>query len=95
MKFHNIGSDKFDKWVENNTKIPLNMDQMESILATNASARKAGESDLEYITNYIEQGLFTQLGFKGGSRKKRFHRKLSHRNRTAHRKRKRSQRKRA
>ena len=95
MKFHNIGSDKFDKWVVDNNGSSAIMAEMESILARNASARKEGESDLEYITNYIEQGLFTQLGFKGGSRKKRFHRKLSHRNRTAHRKRKRSQRKRA
>ena len=64
------------------------MAQMESILATNASARKEGESDLDYINNYIDHNLFTQINFKGGSRKK-------HRNRTAHRKRKRSQRKRA
>ena len=71
------------------------MAQMESILATNASARKEGESDLDYINNYIDHNLFTQINFKGGSRKKRFRRKLSHRNRTARRKRKRSQRKRA
>ena len=94
-KFYNIGSDRFNAWVASNNKNTDKMDEMESILARNASARNSGESDLVYIEKYINGTLFAQLDFKGGSRKKRFHRKLSHRNRTAHRKRKRSQRKRA
>ena len=72
---------RFQTWVMKNMKNKDNMEQMEQILATNAHTKRPGESNAVYTEQFIDGGLFNQIGFKGGSHRKRSHRKRSHRKR--------------
>ena len=72
---------RFQSWVRENMQNKDHMEQMNQILATNAHTQREDENNSNYTNEYIEQGLFNQIDFKGGGS----HRKRSHRKRRSHR----------
>ena len=74
---------RFQSWVRKNMQNKDHMEQMNNILATNANTKRVDETNADYTKQFIDGGLFNQIGFKGGShRKRRSHRKRSHRKRS-------------
>jgi hypothetical protein len=77
------GADKrFQKWVRQHANDEDKMEQMNDILKS--SQKMPGETNKSYTKSYIDNlNLFGQVGFHGGSRKKR----RSHKKRRSYKKR--------